>query len=199
MSPIPKNSIKLLYKPFAAGRDDDHWSRVVDVQPSALPAYPGKSAGGSGRFTFVAVDIRHPKLSDVVAGYNLDVVFHLAAHIDVRRSVDDPEYDARNNVLGTINVLEASRRAGVPRIIYAASGSSRYGAPTALPATEGTPVDPLSPCAAAKVACEFYMRAYASMYELASAHLSGTGQHLYGPRQDPYVGQPAWSPSSAVR
>src|ERR1700743_2884058 len=55
----------------------------------------------SGRFTFVGADIRHPALLDVVARANPDVVFHLAAQIDVGRSVDDPQHDARNNVLGT--------------------------------------------------------------------------------------------------
>jgi UDP-glucose 4-epimerase len=139
---------------------------------------------GSGRFTFVAVDVRHPELSDVVAGSNPDVVFHLAAQVDVRRSVEDPLFDARNNVLGTINLLEASRRARVPRIIYATSGGARYGAPATLPATEDTPVDTLSPYAAAKVAGELYMRAYAGMYGLAPICLALA--NVYGPRQDPH-------------
>jgi len=139
---------------------------------------------GSGRFNFVAVDVRYPELSDIVAGSNPDVICHLAAQVDVRSSVNDPQFDARNNVLGTINVLEASRLAGVPRIVYAASGGSRYGAPTALPATEDTPVNPLSPYAAAKVAGEFYMRAYAGMYGLAPICLALA--NVYGPRQDPY-------------
>ena len=112
------------------------------------------------------------------------MVFHLAAQIDVRRSVDDPQHDARNNVLGTINLLEASRRARVPRIVYAASGGARYGAPATLPATEDTAVDPLSPYAAAKVAGEFYMRAYAGMYGLAPICLALA--NVYGPRQDPH-------------
>jgi len=112
------------------------------------------------------------------------VVFHLAAQIDVRRSVDDPQHDARNNVLGTINLLEASRQARVPRIIYAASGGSRYGAPTTLPATEDTAVNPLSPHAVANVAGEFYMRAYASMYGLAPICLALA--NVYGPRQYPH-------------
>src|SRR5271168_118391 len=136
-----------------------------------------------GRFTFVAVDVRHPELSDIVAGSNPDVVFHLAAQVDVRRSVEDPLFDARNNVLGTINLLEASRRAGVPRIIYATSGGARYGAPATLPATEDTPVDPLSPYAAAKIAGELYMRAYAGMYGLEPICLALA--NVYGPRQDP--------------
>jgi UDP-glucose 4-epimerase len=137
-----------------------------------------------GRFTFVAADVRHPELSDIVAGANPDVVFHLAAQVDVRRSVDDPLFDARNNVLGTINVLEASRRAQVPRVIFASSGGARYGAPATLPATEDTAVDPLSPYAAAKVAGELYMRAYAGMYGLAPICLALA--NVYGPRQDPH-------------
>ncbi len=137
-----------------------------------------------GRFTFVAVDVRHAELSGIVAGSNPDVVFHLAAQVDVRRSVEDPLFDARNNVLGTINLLEASRRARVPRIIYATSGGARYGAPATLPATEDTPVDPLSPYAAAKIAGELYMRAYAGMYGLAPICLALA--NVYGPRQDPH-------------
>jgi UDP-glucose 4-epimerase len=136
-----------------------------------------------GRFTFVAVDVRHPELSGIVAGANPDVVFHLAAQVDVRKSVEDPLFDARNNVLGTINLLEASRRARVPRIIYATSGGARYGAPATMPATEDTPVDPLSPYAAAKIAGELYMRAYAGMYGLAPICLALA--NVYGPRQDP--------------
>jgi UDP-glucose 4-epimerase len=102
----------------------------------------------------------------------------------VRTSVEDPLFDARNNVLGTINLLEASRRARVPRIIYATSGGARYGAPATLPATEDTAVDPLSPYAAAKIAGELYVRAYAGMYGIAPICLALA--NVYGPRQDPY-------------
>ena len=142
-----------------------------------------RPAGTSGRFTFVGSDIRHPALLDVVAGANPDVVFHLAAQIDVGSSIDDPQHDARNNVLGTINLLEACRRTDVPRIVHATSGGSRYGASTTLPATEDTAVDPLSPYAVANVAGEYYMRAYASMYGIAPICLALA--NVYGPRQDP--------------
>src|SRR6202453_4476817 len=96
---------------------------------------------GTRRFTFVAVDVRNPELSDIVAESGPEVVFHLAAQIDVCRSVDDPLFDARKNVLGTINLLEATRRAEVRRMVYAASGGTPYGAPATLPATEDTAVD----------------------------------------------------------
>jgi UDP-glucose 4-epimerase len=138
---------------------------------------------GPGRFTFVAVDVRHSSLSDFVTGCRPDVVFHLAAQIDVCRSIDDPQHDARNNVLGTINLLEACRRTHVSRIVHATSGGSRYGATTSLPATEDTAVNPLSPHAVANVASEYYMRAYAGMYGLAPICLALA--NVYGPRQDP--------------
>jgi len=167
--------------------EEGHQVTGVDNLSAGAPAANLESAHrhkGPGRFTLVAIDVRNPELSDVVEDSNPDVVFHLAAQIDVRCSVDDPQHDARNNVLGTVNVLEASRRARVPRIVYASSGGARYGAPATLPATEDTPVDPLSPYAAAKVAGELYMRAYAGMYGLAPICLALAD--VYGPRQVPH-------------
>ncbi|HTY31689.1 NAD-dependent epimerase/dehydratase family protein [Mycobacterium sp.] len=166
--------------------EEGHQVTGVDNLSAGYPAANLGSAHrhkGPGRFTFVAFDVQRPGLSDIVANSNPDVVFHLAGQVAVRRSVADPRHDARNNVLGTINLLEASRRAGVPRIVYAASGGSRYGAPAALPATEDTAVDPRSPHAAAKVAGELYVHAYASMYGLAPICLALA--NVYGPRQDP--------------
>ena len=136
------------------------------------------------RFSFVRADIQAPELAGIVAGTNPDVVFHLAAQVDLRSSVADPIGDARNNVLGTINLLEACRRARVERIVYAASGASRYGAPTSLPANEDTPVEPLSPHAAAKLAAELYLCAYAEMYGISPISLALA--NVYGPRQNPH-------------
>ncbi|HNM83091.1 MAG TPA: GDP-mannose 4,6-dehydratase [Mycobacterium sp.] len=143
-----------------------------------------RNAPGPRRFTFVKADLQAPELVDIVAGTNPDVVFHLAAQVDLRASVTDPQFDARCNVLGTINVLEACRRAGVRRVVYAASGGSRYGAPTRLPVDETAEVDPLSPYAAAKAAGEMYIRAYAGMYGIAPICLGLA--NVYGPRQNPH-------------
>ncbi|MCW2688298.1 MAG: nucleoside-diphosphate-sugar epimerase [Mycobacterium sp.] len=137
-----------------------------------------------GRFTFVRADIQTPELTDIVAGANPVVILHLAAHVDLRASVSDPAFDARSNVLGTINLCEASRRSGVQRIVYAASGGSRYGAPSRLPVGESTPVDPLSPYAVAKLAGELYLRAYSRMYGTAPICLALA--NVYGPRQNPH-------------
>ena len=136
------------------------------------------------RFTFVRIDILAPELVDIVEGTNPDVIFHLAAQVDVQVSVNDPQFDARSNVLGTINLCEASRRSGVRRIVYAASAGSRCGAPQFLPVREISHVDALSPCAAAKLAGELYLRAYAEMYGLAPICLAL--ENVYGPRQTPH-------------
>lgn len=138
----------------------------------------------AGRFTFIKNDIQAPELVDIVAGVNPEVIFHLAAQVDLRASVTDPQFDARSNVLGTINLCEASRNVGVRKIVYAASGGSRYGAATRLPVDESTPVGPLSPYAVAKLAGELYLGAYAGMYGLAPICLALA--NVYGPRQNPH-------------
>ena len=137
-----------------------------------------------GRFTLLEFDVQAPELRDIVAGANPDVIFHLAAQIDVRVSVRDPKFDAYSNVVGTINICEAARHGGVQRIVYAASGGSRYGAPIDLPVGESTHVDPQSPYAVAKVAGEMYLRAYAGMYGLEPICLALS--NVYGPRQNPH-------------
>jgi UDP-glucose 4-epimerase len=137
-----------------------------------------------GRFSLLELDVQAPEVKDIVAGTNPDVIFHLAAQIDVRVSVRDPKFDAYSNVLGTINLCEAARHGGVQRIVYAASGGSRYGAPIDLPVSESSHVDPQSPYAVAKVAGEMYLRAYAGMYGLEPICLALS--NVYGPRQNPH-------------
>jgi UDP-glucose 4-epimerase len=139
---------------------------------------------GRSRFTFVQNDIQAPEMRSIVAGSNPDVIFHLAAQVNLRASVTDPIFDARNNVLGTINVLEAARQADVKRIVYAASGGSRYGAPECLPVDEAVRTDPISPYAVAKLAGEMYLRAYAEMYGISQICLALA--NVYGPRQNPH-------------
>jgi UDP-glucose 4-epimerase len=136
------------------------------------------------RFTFIEADVQCPELTGIVAGSNPDVIFHLAAQVDVRISVADPTRDARNNVLGVINVCEAARRADVHRIVYAASGGSRYGAPKSLPVCEHDRIDPLSPYGVSKLVGELYLGAYAQMYGMAPICLALS--NVYGPRQNPH-------------
>jgi UDP-glucose 4-epimerase len=136
-----------------------------------------------GQFTLISLDVQAPELTGIVAGANPHIIFHLAAQVDPQASVSDPLFDARSNVLGTINLCEASRLAGVRRIVYAACEESRNGAFASLPLEVGARFSPQSPHAVAKLAGEIYLRAYAEMYDLAPMCLA-LGS-VYGPRQNP--------------
>jgi UDP-glucose 4-epimerase len=130
------------------------------------------------------LDINDPLFVDVCTEAQPEVVYHLAAQIDVRKSVNDPLLDARQNVLGTISVAEAARKAGVRKVVFASSGGSIYGTPDQLPVAETTPVNPLSPYAVSKVSGELYLNAFRQLYQLECTHLALA--NVYGPRQDPH-------------
>ncbi len=131
----------------------------------------------------VVMDVTDPALSELFTEYRVDVVNHHAAQTVVSRSVRDPLEDARQNVLGSLNVYEAARRAGVRRIIFASSGGTVYGELLRIPATEEHPLQPLSPYGAAKVAAEQYLLTYGRLYGLETVVLRYT--NVYGPRQNP--------------
>jgi UDP-glucose 4-epimerase len=112
-----------------------------------------------------------------------EVVFHLAAQIDVRRSVADPAFDARVNVEGTINVLEAASGAGSPRVVNTSTGGAIYGEGRILPAPEDHPVAPEAGYGQSKFAAEGYCELYSRLHGLSTVSLR-LG-NVYGPRQDP--------------
>jgi UDP-glucose 4-epimerase len=135
-------------------------------------------------FRLVEVDVVDPACRDVIEQTRPDTVMHLAAQMDVRKSVADPLHDARVNVLGTVNVLEAAVRAGSRKVVFASSGGTVYGQPEHLPAQEQTPLRPASPYGAAKVGGEVYLEAYGRLHGLGGTSLA-LG-NVYGPRQDPH-------------
>jgi len=141
-----------------------------------------RSTRHHGRLQFDNLDVTSPDFERLVARMRPETVFHLAAQVDVRVSVDDPLRDARTNVLGTISVLEAVRRHGVERVVYAASIAG-YGdpAPELLPLDESIATPPLSPYGASKRAAGDYVLAYAGMYGLDGVVL--TLANVYGPHQ----------------
>jgi UDP-glucose 4-epimerase len=141
-------------------------------------------ASVEGRFKLVELDVTSPELTDVVAEAAPEVVFHLAAQIDVRLSVAEPLLDVHTNVVGTVNLAEAARKAGVRKVLFASSGGSIYGTPDELPVAESTPINPMSPYAASKVAGEVYLNTYRQLYGLECTHLALA--NVYGPRQDPH-------------
>lgn len=125
-------------------------------------------------------DVRRMKA--VFAHARPDVVFHLAAQIDVRRSVADPSTDAHVNVGGTAAVLEATRLAGGRRVVLA-STAGVYGDPRRVWTSEGAEIAPVSPYGASKAAAETYMTLFRRLHGISS--LSLRMSNVYGPRQDP--------------
>jgi UDP-glucose 4-epimerase len=113
------------------------------------------------------------------------LVFHLAAQIDVRRSVAEPAFDAAVNVGGTANVLDAARATGVDRVIFISTGGALYGegADKQLPLPESTPIAPLSGYGQSKFSAEGYLGLYERLHGLSGMALR-LG-NVYGPRQDP--------------
>jgi UDP-glucose 4-epimerase len=111
-----------------------------------------------------------------------DVVLHLAAQVDVRRSVADPPLDVQVNVAGTVSVLEAARETGVDRVVFASSAAA-YGDPDHLPTTEEAAIAPLSPYGSSKAAAEWYLAQYSRLHSMSTMALRMA--NVYGPRQDP--------------
>jgi UDP-glucose 4-epimerase len=133
---------------------------------------------------FREIDIRDERLSDVFRESRPEVVFHLAAHIDVTRSVREPGYDASINILGSLNLLECCRSCGTRRLIYSGTGGALFGEPSYLPVDENHPVDPISPYGVSKHTVEHYLFAYKENHDLEYTVLRYP--NVYGPRQDPH-------------
>ncbi len=133
---------------------------------------------------FHEVDIASPEAAQIVQEGRFDVVSHLAAQIDVRKSVNDPAYDARVNIGGSLNLLEAVRRAGRGRFIFSSTGGAIYGDFVPVPTVEDMPKDPESPYGIAKLSVEYYMGYFARVHGVQTVALRYS--NVYGPRQDPH-------------
>jgi UDP-glucose 4-epimerase len=132
----------------------------------------------------VRADIRDgDRIAQIVAGAAPEAVFHLAAQIDVRKSVEDPGWDASINVQGTANVLEAARKAGVARFVNTSTGGAIYGDVETIPSPESTPPAPMAGYGTSKFCAEQYCDLYARLHGLSTVTLRYG--NVYGPRQDP--------------
>ncbi len=141
----------------------------------------GKPRNLNPRATVHRLDVVSPALGSLIQDVRPEVVFHLAAQMSVKASVDDPLYDARVNVLGLVNLLEACVEHGVRKVVYASSGAT-YGNPSYLPIDEDHPQSPESPYGITKLAGEHYLRYYATTRDLDFTALRYG--NVYGPRQD---------------
>jgi UDP-glucose 4-epimerase len=134
--------------------------------------------------TIAEVDIREAEaVTDVIARLKPDVIFHLAAQIDVRKSVADPARDARINVEGTANLLSAAQAHGVPRFVNTSTGGAIYGELERVPASEDHRVAPEAPYGLSKFCAEQYCEIFTRLHGLSTVSLRYG--NVYGPRQDP--------------
>ena len=140
---------------------------------------PGLRAGAR----LEVADVRDAgAVGEIVVRARPEVVFHLAAQIDVRHSVENPAADAQVNVLGTIAVLEAAREVGARRVVNTSTGGGLYGDADLLPTPEDYPIRPLAPYGQGKFAAEGYSELYTRLHGLSTVSLRYG--NVYGPRQD---------------
>lgn len=137
-----------------------------------------------GSVHFHQIDVRRPELRQAIVGFTPQVVFHLAAQIDVRASVVDPALDADINVIGTINVLQAAREAAVERVVFSSSGGATFGDTDHLPTSESVPRRPESPYGVSKKIADDYLDYYRRAHGIDYVSLGFA--NVYGPRQDPH-------------
>ena len=131
----------------------------------------------------VRSDVRSEEAARLVRDGKFDVICHLAAQIDVRRSVADPMFDAQVNVIGTLNLLEAMRQSGAPtRFIFSSTGGAIYGDGVGLPTMEGSLKAPESAYGTSKLCAEYYLSYFARRHGVDTVTLRYA--NVFGPGQD---------------
>ena len=159
---------------------------VDDLSSGSMANLADARANPDHKFQFHRIDVRDASIEDLIERRAPEVVFHLAAQIDVRTSVSDPVLDAMINVIGSLHVLEGARKAGTRKVVFASSGGTIYGAPEGddLPVKETYPQAPISPYGVAKKVVGDYLHAYRELHQLEYTALALA--NVYGPRQDPH-------------
>jgi len=159
--------------------ENDYAVTVVDNLSS------GKRMQVPSAATFAELDVGSPEAAALVRDGRFDVICHLAAQIDVRKSVADPANDAQVNIGGSLNLLEAVRQSGHrTRFVFSSTGGAVYGDLVEAPTSEDAPKDPQSPYGTAKLSVELYMGYFARVHGLDCVALRYA--NVYGPRQDPH-------------
>ncbi|HSU91623.1 MAG TPA: NAD-dependent epimerase/dehydratase family protein [Sporolactobacillaceae bacterium] len=145
----------------------------------------GKRYRLNPKATFYQLDLRAgAAVASAVAKIKPEVIVHLAAQMDVRRSVADPAFDAQVNLIGFLNLIESARAHGLKRVVFSSSGGAIYGESDDLPTKEDSPLLPVSPYGVAKLATEAYLFFYKVQYGID--YLALRFGNVYGPRQDPH-------------
>ncbi len=145
----------------------------------------GKRNQVSAKATLYQTDLRDAAaVASVVERVRPEIIFHLAAQMDVRRSVADPAFDAQVNLVGFLNLMESARKHGLRRVIFSSTGGAIYGEQDEFPCNEDHPLRPVSPYGVAKEATEAYLFFYKVEYGID--YLALRFGNVYGPRQDPH-------------
>jgi UDP-glucose 4-epimerase len=169
--------------------EGDEVIAVDNLSSGALANLFEARRAGTGKFNFHRVDVTSSAIADLIKRQRPQVVCHLAAQVDVRKSVSDPVFDASVNLLGTLNVLEAAAEAGTEKVVFTSSGGCIYGEPAAsrLPVTEEQvfwpEAMPESPYGVSKKVALDYLRYYKAVKGLDYTALALA--NVYGPRQEP--------------
>ncbi len=157
--------------------EEDYRVVIVDDLSS------GKLKNLNNHAAFHHMSINQPTLMNVLDREKPDLVFHMAAQSSVSVSIKDPILDNEVNVMGTLRLLEAARKAGVEKIIYSSTGGALYGDPEVVPCPDDAPVAPISPYGMSKYMAEQYLEYYYRQYRVNYTTLRYG--NVYGPRQDP--------------
>lgn len=162
---------------------------VDDLSSGALVNLADARRSTMGKFTFQRVDITSTALQALIKRFKPEVIFHLAAQVDVRKSVSDPIHDAMLNVIGTLNVLQSAKETGTGKVVFTSSGGCIYGEPdeSRLPVTEDQiflpEALPESPYGVSKKVVLDYLRYFKEVQDLDYTALALS--NVYGPRQEP--------------
>ncbi|PSQ81010.1 MAG: UDP-glucose 4-epimerase, partial [Bacteroidetes bacterium QS_1_65_9] len=155
---------------------DGHDVHILDDLSS------GKKANLPDGATFHEAAIESDDAAQLFEEEQFAALFHLAAQMDVRKSVEDPVFDANINVLGFLNLMEAGRRNGLEKVVFSSTGGAIYGEPEYTPQDEEHPTNPISPYGITKLVAEKYLHFYHLQHGLQYVALRYA--NVYGPRQD---------------
>jgi UDP-glucose 4-epimerase len=157
---------------------EGHEVTIIDNLSTGLESNLNKKA------KFHQVDIRSAVIGKIFEKAKPDILCHHAAQIDVRKSTDDPIFDADVNILGSLNLLNACVKHKVKKVVFASTGGAIYGEQDYFPADEKHPANPLSPYGVTKLTIEKYLHFYRETYGLD--YVSLRYANVYGPRQNPF-------------
>jgi UDP-glucose 4-epimerase len=155
---------------------DGHQVVVIDN------LFTGKKENLNKKAKFYKVDIQSPKISQIFKKEKPEIVFHLAAQVDLRKSVENPIESAKVNILGSLNILENCKKFKIKKIIFSSTGGAIYGEAKIIPTPEDYPANPLSPYGIEKLTIEKYLDYYWKIFKIP--YISLRLANVYGPRQN---------------